>query len=64
MIPVALDKNTVYATKGNIAAPTGSVAATIAAAAQSRMNDALATADPTLADITVTVPAGAVKVAL
>lgn len=56
---------TVYALKGNIKAPAGNVAATIAALAQTRINDALT--NPLLfsgdTQATVTVSATDVKIA-
>lgn len=47
-----------YATKGNIKAPAGSNATTMAAAAQQRLNDALSATG-----VTVTVPSTSIQVA-
>lgn len=52
---------TVYATKGNIKAPAGTVAATVQSAAQSRMVDALTPFGGTA--VTVTIPVGNIQVA-
>lgn len=59
----ALCPELVYATKGNIYAPEGSSAATIVAVAKARLEDALASSDPRVTDITVTINADTVTVA-
>lgn len=60
-VPVALDKNTVYATKPNIGYPGTQTQATAAETlAQTRINDQLASSG--LDGLAITVSAGAIEV--
>lgn len=62
MLPVTLSPATTYATKSNIAFPGTQAQATAAeAAAQTRMNDALASSG--LDGLSITVSGGAIEVA-